>query len=397
MDEDVYFKKEVTLQHAGKTLRFRVSQDLFSSYKVDTGTRFLLRTVVLKSHSFQKILDLGCGYGPIGLTLKKLNSSSEVHMVDRDALAVEYTRQNAALNGLDDIRIYGSLGYDDVQDTDFHLVIANIPGKAGEIVIAHFLKDAAYYLKPGGMVAVVVVALLESMVQEILENTPDVDILFHENRSGHAVFHYRFGGGGGVYQNAFERGIYGRGGGYFSFHNINYHMQTACGLPEFDSLNYKTRLLLEGLENVDKSAVNSAVVFHPGQGHVPVFLWKIIGPQKMILIDRDLLSLRYSQKNLALNGYPDEKIDMLHQVDINANTREKTDLIIGMLREEEGTGAASLLLRQASEQLSSRGVVLVAGSSTAIARLVGTVRAVRLRVKGRIKKRGYSLLVQEKR
>ena len=129
-------------------LKFRVSQALFSSHQIDTGTQRLLKTVLdFPFDEGGKILDLGCGYGPIGLTLAKRNPGSFVHMVDRDILAVDYARQNGILNGLDNCIAYGSLGYDDVTEHDFDLIISNIPGKAGETVITALLEDARYYTK----------------------------------------------------------------------------------------------------------------------------------------------------------------------------------------------------------------------------------------------------------
>ena len=83
MDEDIYFHKMINYRAFGHSLRFRSSQDLFSSHDIDTGTRFLLRSIVMAGlGKSERILDLGCGYGPLGICLKKLNSGSEVHLVD---------------------------------------------------------------------------------------------------------------------------------------------------------------------------------------------------------------------------------------------------------------------------------------------------------------------------
>ena len=86
MDADIYFKQEIDLRHEGRSLRLRVAQDLFSSFQADAGTRLLLRT--LSGVEAGRVLDLGCGYGPLGLALRSVGTRSEVHMVDRDALAV---------------------------------------------------------------------------------------------------------------------------------------------------------------------------------------------------------------------------------------------------------------------------------------------------------------------
>ncbi len=128
---DPYYKKTVPYTFEGNTFAFKVSQDLFSSLEVDHGTQRLLRTFLFeKIDSFTKVLDLGCGYGPIGIVLKKICASAEVHMIDRDALAVEYAKANAQLNGVSENTFcYGSLGYDNVKDTDFDLIVSNIPAK----------------------------------------------------------------------------------------------------------------------------------------------------------------------------------------------------------------------------------------------------------------------------
>ena len=61
--EDPYYKKTVPFRIGGLDLSFRVSQTLFSSHAVDAGTEFLLRTLHRTGARFEKVLDLGCGYG----------------------------------------------------------------------------------------------------------------------------------------------------------------------------------------------------------------------------------------------------------------------------------------------------------------------------------------------
>lgn len=402
MSEDVYFKKEIALKESGRVMRFRVSQDLFSSHQVDAGTRLLLRTIAEVDRSqYHRVLDLGCGYGPIGLTLKSIDNGRTVHMVDRDALAVEYSQQNAALNQLSGVDIYGSLGYDDVPVTDFDLIISNIPGKAGEPVIAHFLGDAVHYLGGGGRVAVVVVAALESTVSGILEKIPGISVIFRRNRSGHAVFHYEFSHASGdavqLRQNALDRGVYHRNSVTMSSQGLEYHMETAYGLPEFDSLDYRSQFLMKGVNSIRGSTIRRVLTLNPGQGHVSVVLWKLFQPTNIILVDRDLLSLRYSQRNLILNGCPEERINLSHQVGIGLESREPVDLIIGTLREDEGTRAIALAVKQIAEQLSPGGTALLSASSTAITRIISILRSQNLlRIKKRERSRGNSLLVLQR-
>ena len=143
--DDPHYKKTVALDVGGRSFSFRVSQTLFSTHSVDVGTELLLRTFHREGVGFEKVLDLGCGYGPIGIVLKGLNPTATLHMVDRDALAVEYASQNALLNGLEDAATYATLGFDDVEGTDFDLIAANIPGKASRGVISSWLRDAPLF------------------------------------------------------------------------------------------------------------------------------------------------------------------------------------------------------------------------------------------------------------
>jgi len=398
-DNDVYFKKLVLLRIAGHNLSFRVSQDLFSSHQVDSGTSFLLKTIVSSDYGpFRKVLDLGCGYGPIGLSLNKVYADSSVHMVDRDALAIQYTRGNAELNGLCNIETYGSLGYDDIRTTDFDLIACNIPGKAGESVISHLLLGAAGYMVPGGIAAIVVVSALEAMVEKLLTTTPGIDIIFRGNRSGHAVFHYRLvknkTAGGITATNALESGVYDRTQVTFSFRGLDYTMRTAWGLPDFDSRSYRTELLLEGIREARNRDVNRALVFNPGQGHIPVVLASLLRPGHITLADRDLLSLRYSEKNLVLNNYPAGQVTTSHQASIMPEGGDgQADIIVGTLREDEGTRALALTIDQAAKQLSPGGLLLFSGSSTAVTRLTSVIQNLKQHViQDRRRKKGCSLL-----
>ncbi|MBN2392581.1 MAG: methyltransferase [Anaerolineae bacterium] len=401
---DVYFKKTIDFYHNGHTLKFNVAQDLFSSNQIDVGTARLLRTLV-DAPPFAKILDLGCGYGPLGLTLKALYPGSVVHAVDRDALALDYTRQNALLNGLTDVQVYASLGYDDVSARDFDLIISNIPGKAGETVIASMLRDAVHFLRPGGLVAVVVVAPLEATVTQALAD-PGIEIAFQETRSGHAIFHYRFTEAYRAAQPPFAgglaRGLYHRESIDVIAAELTFPVQTARGLPEFDSLSYGSLLLLKNLMRLQETPVKRVIVHNPGQGHIPVALWKLFQPDSIALVDRDLLSLHYTRDNLLQNGCPVAQITAAHQLGLGQQ-EGMADLIVGMLREEEGQAAAEQLTQQAAALLAPDGALWLVAGSTPITRLEKAIApsngasAKLLRTVKRKRDKRMSLLVLQRR
>jgi len=379
---DAFYHKTIDFHFWKQNLQFRTSQQLFSSHDIDVGTKFLLRTIVEADYfMFDRILDVGCGYGPLGLTLKSLHSDSLVQMFDKDALAVEYSKQNAELNG-------------------FNLIISNIPDHAGEAVITYLLQEARNYLAPGGIAAVVVVTPLEELVIKILAATPGAQVLLKRPQARHTVFHYKFNDlttPPFPTQNALERGIYRRDDMTFSLGQLEYKVQTAKGLPEFDTLSYGSLMLTDALGEAGSKEIYHAAVINPGQGHIAVAVWKYFNPKSITLIDRDLLALRYSQRNLALNGCPPESVSFLHQVKPAINPAAKIDLFCGILREEEGREASFQTLDGMTESLAPKGTILLSSGSTAITRLVDYVESKNLlRIKTRGRRRGYSLLALEK-
>ena len=393
MGPDIYYKKTLIYKYGGKELQFRVSQDLFSSFQVDIGTQFLLRSVTLgRPFPFHKILDLGCGYGAIGITLKKSYPEAEIHMVDRDALALEYSRQNAQLNGLSDIQVHGSLGYENLIAQDYDLIISNIPAKAGEPVIEHWLNDAVHHLQPGGEVAIVVVKTLETSVKNMLAGNSNVEITLEKTRPGHTVFGYKFKN----YQPGImpgENDIYSRGVTVFSESELNYRIEGAYGLEEFEELHYATTILLDELTGLQLRNMHNCLVTNPGVGHVAVVLNKLFTPSLILLSDRDLLSLKYAKRNLVLNGYDEVKITTLHQVGFTGNGGAKMDLITGFLREEEGSAPTALTVNQLAATLKAGGTMILAGSSTGITRVAESLsHSVLLNEVDRRRYRGFSVI-----
>jgi 16S rRNA G1207 methylase RsmC len=319
-------------------------------------------------------------------------------MADRDALAVDYALQNAELNSFTGVEACGSLGYDGITKRDYDLIVSNIPGKAGEPVITYLLREAQFYLKPGGLAAVVVVTPLETLAAKILAETPGVEVILKRDRPGHTVFHYRFTGAAAPVpeKTSFERGIYHRQEVRIKYDKLTYPMQTAYGLPEFDSLSYDTEILLESLKGFTNKAFRRAAVFNPGQGHVPVILWRYFRPQAITLADRDLLALEYSRYNLLQHGCTAEQISLSHRPGPLMEIDSACDLIAGVLP-EENKEALQLTLERAAGFLNAKGLLVISGTSTAITRLETYVATRKdLSAKGRERWRGYSVLVMEK-
>jgi 16S rRNA G1207 methylase RsmC len=402
-NSDAYFKKEIVYSYRGRELRFRVSQSLFSSFDIDLGTRHLLQTLTSKGFdTYKKVLDLGCGYGPIGIALKSAYDRCIVHMVDRDAVAIEYAQQNVELNNLSGFKVYKSLGYDDVSEVDFDLIVSNIPAKVGEPVLSHIIEDAKYCLCPGGKVAVVVIDAIGEYVTKVLKSNKDINILFYKRWPGHLVFHYEFSKDSyrkiGPKINSFEEGVYDR-----SSRNIQIGMSMSpfkivYGLAEFDILSYETELLINKINIFQGQQIDRAIIFNPGQGFVPVALSTTARVGKIDLVDRDLLSLKISRENMILNGYEQDQISLLHEVGIPNSNLPAADCIIGILDEKDEPQVHPMIIREATSRLSNNGTLIIASGSTAITRMEFLIKREKfLRIVERQKSKRKSLMVLKKR
>ncbi len=331
-----HYKATLSVALHGVRLQFHVAQDLFSSASLDPGTGMLLRTLAGADHGQAgPVLDLGCGYGALGLFLKAWDPTRTVHLVDRDALAVRYAAMNADLNGLEGVEAYPSLGYDDVAAAGFGLVVANIPAKAGPRAIESFLVDGQHFLAADGTVAVVAISRLVAHVAQVLE-AADVEVLFERENRGYACWHYRFRRPPGeAYRPAFVRGAYDRG----RLGHAGVEVTTVYGLPDFDTPGFATQLALKLLPTLRSARL--PIVLNPGQGLVPAVL-----SRPVVVDDRDLLAVRNTARNADV-------------------TEGEPDAVIAMLREHEPIAVTLALLQRYTAER-----VLIAGTSTQVTRLV---------------------------
>lgn len=164
MDTDHYYRERVRRglyqlisdYIRGVSVEFEVVSGLFSFRKIDEGTKLLLEYAKIPEEGI--ILDLGCGYGVIGIVLAKLNPKLEVYMVDINKDAIELTKRNIVRNKLDPNKvraIYGNL-YDPVKDIAFDAIYSNPPFAAGMKIIEKIIIEAPSHLKPKGILQIVV-------------------------------------------------------------------------------------------------------------------------------------------------------------------------------------------------------------------------------------------------
>jgi len=145
---------------------------LFSPRTIDEGSALLLRFLEI-GHS-DNCLDLGCGYGILGLTMAKCAPQGKTVMVDKDFVAVDYARKNAELNGLNNTETFLSNGFEQIPKQQFDLIVSNIPAKVGKEMLYIYLFDALEYLAPGGSFYIVTITGLRQFFkrgfQEVFGN-----------------------------------------------------------------------------------------------------------------------------------------------------------------------------------------------------------------------------------
>lgn len=152
---------------AGRHFRYRSTWGLFSPRAIDEGTALLMRYVEVAPDA--DCLDLGCGYGPIGLALAALAPRGRTLMVDKDYVAVDFANQNAQLNGLSNADAQLSNGFDLIDpERRFDLIASNVPAKVGKELLQLMLHDAHVRLCPGGRLYLVSINGLRQFIKRHL-------------------------------------------------------------------------------------------------------------------------------------------------------------------------------------------------------------------------------------
>ena len=140
-ESDIYFKiKE-------KSFHFKTDNGVFSKSGLDFGSRQLIESV-LNIVDYDKVLDLGCGYGPIGIIYKYFNNQSEVTMLDINDRATELSIKNSKINQ-QDVKVINNDGFEGIEQA-FDLIITNPPIRTGKKAIYKLFEDSFKHLNDEG-------------------------------------------------------------------------------------------------------------------------------------------------------------------------------------------------------------------------------------------------------
>ena len=139
----------------GSELSFITNTGVFSRERIDFGTNLLINSFEDQDLKNKKILDLGCGYGVIGLSIAKAFLGSTVHLIDINERAIELAIKNAELNKVKNVNIYPSNLYQEVEEK-FDVIISNPPIRAGKEVVHQVVENGYNHLNQGGMIWMVI-------------------------------------------------------------------------------------------------------------------------------------------------------------------------------------------------------------------------------------------------
>ena len=170
----------------GQTFTFETDAGVFSKSEVDFGSRVLIDTFEMPEVEGD-VLDVGCGYGPIGLSIAKALPERFVHMMDINTRAIALAKKNAQVNGVQNVRIFESDGLASAGDVKAAAILTNPPIRAGKETIFRFYDESYEKLVEGGELWIVIQKKqgAPSTVSHLEERFSEVDVV--EKKKGYWI------------------------------------------------------------------------------------------------------------------------------------------------------------------------------------------------------------------
>jgi len=176
-------KKTIRRNLLGAGLEFSVGSGMFSKDRVDTGTVILIEHSIIPAESGEepiRILDLGCGYGPVGIAVAKKYPDAKITMVETNERALSLARKNLELNNIKNARcfksdLFSAISKDDNAKNNFDAILVNPPMSAGRKLCYKIIEESKDHLKDGGTLQLIAMhnkggKMLGQKIEEVFGN-----------------------------------------------------------------------------------------------------------------------------------------------------------------------------------------------------------------------------------
>ncbi len=178
--------REIEAELLGMKFSFRTDAGVFSRNHIDRGTELMIQA--MKIQKTDKVLDMGCGYGSLGIVAAKLAPFGQSYMVDINQRATGLAKENAKVNQISNVKVIHSDGFTNIDENDFDVILMNPPFRAGKKVVYSLIEKAKEHLNINGSLYTVCMTKqgAKSLAKKMIEIFGEVDEV--KKGSGYRVY-----------------------------------------------------------------------------------------------------------------------------------------------------------------------------------------------------------------
>lgn len=137
-----------------KKFEFITASNVFSKHHIDTGTQLLIESMILPEEG--SVLDIGCGYGAVGIVAATINSKLHVYMTDINTRAISLAKKNIVKNRIVNAKVQCGHLYDPVKNLKFDCILSNPPVSAGMETVKAIITEATKNMQTGATFEMVI-------------------------------------------------------------------------------------------------------------------------------------------------------------------------------------------------------------------------------------------------
>lgn len=186
--KNIFKRVQFTADITGKKIIINSGSGIFSLKELDSGTKLLIENAKVPKEDAQ-LLDLGCGYGIVGIAMKMLHPKAVITMIDINGRAVRMAKENCIENNTDAKILKSDIfSNPEIHDKKFDIILTNPPFSAGKKVCIEFIKQSLEHLNQEGLLQLVAPhnkggASLKNIMLDVFGNVGEI-----AKKSGYRVY-----------------------------------------------------------------------------------------------------------------------------------------------------------------------------------------------------------------